>query len=156
MDSHQNGHGQAPGRNPGPFITGHMEAADVVAGDDNDLGSGIIGMGITMLSWLIVVLTFPFSLFFCFKVVQEYERAVIFRLGRLQSGGSKGIFFVLPCIESFVKVDLRTSCFDVPPQEVLTKDSVTGYNSSWARAVVTEGSTGPGSLVQSELLKVLV
>ena len=51
-------------------------------------------------------------------MVQEYERAVIFRLGRLQSGGSRGIFFVLPCIESYSKVDLRTSCFDVPPQEV--------------------------------------
>lgn len=61
------------------------------------------------------------------KVVQEYERAVIFRLGRLLSGGAKGpgIFFVLPCIESYTKVDLRTVSFDVPPQEVLTKDSVT-------------------------------
>merc|ERR1719419_644918 len=61
------------------------------------------------------------------KVVQEYERAVIFRLGRLLQGGSKGpgIFFVLPCIESYQKVDLRTITLDVPPQEVLTKDSVT-------------------------------
>ncbi|CAE1251452.1 STOM [Acanthosepion pharaonis] len=63
----------------------------------------------------------------CFKVVQEYERAVIFRLGRLLSGGAKGpgIFFVLPCIESYTKVDLRTLSFDVPPQEVLSRDSVT-------------------------------
>ncbi|XP_037079418.1 LOW QUALITY PROTEIN: band 7 protein AGAP004871-like [Pollicipes pollicipes] len=60
-------------------------------------------------------------------VVQEYERAVIFRLGRLVSGGAKGpgIFFILPCIENYTKIDLRTSVFDVPPQEVLTKDSVT-------------------------------
>jgi erythrocyte band 7 integral membrane protein len=52
--------------------------------------------------------------------VQEYERAVIFRLGRLLGGGAKGpgIFFVLPCIESYSKVDLRTLSFDVPPQEV--------------------------------------
>nr|XP_027208181.1 band 7 protein AGAP004871-like isoform X2 [Penaeus vannamei] len=69
----------------------------------------------------------PFSFCVCFKVVQEYERAVIFRLGRLLQGGSRGpgIFFILPCIESYSKVDLRTSVFDVPPQEVLTKDSVT-------------------------------
>ncbi|XP_035703579.1 band 7 protein AGAP004871 isoform X2 [Folsomia candida] len=93
--------------------------------DVDDLGSGVVGLLLTSLSWLLVILTLPFSLFFCFKVVQEYERAVIFRLGRLQSGGSRGIFFVLPCIESYTKVDLRTSCFDVPPQEVLTKDSVT-------------------------------
>merc|ERR1711963_771602 len=61
------------------------------------------------------------------KVVQEYERAVIFRLGRLLEGGAKGpgIFFVLPCIESYQKVDLRTITLGVPPQEVLTKDSVT-------------------------------
>nr|CAD7605054.1 unnamed protein product [Timema genevievae] len=52
-------------------------------------------------------------------VVQEYERAVIFRLGRLISGGAKGpgIFFVLPCIETYSKVDLRTSVFDIPRQE---------------------------------------
>ena len=54
------------------------------------------------------------------QVVQEYERAVIFRLGRLLPGGAKGpgIFFVLPCIESYEKVDLRTITLGVPPQEV--------------------------------------
>ena len=53
-------------------------------------------------------------------MVQEYERAVIFRLGRLRPGGAKGpgIFFVIPCIDSYKKVDLRTVSFDVPPQEV--------------------------------------
>ncbi|EJW71017.1 hypothetical protein WUBG_18075 [Wuchereria bancrofti] len=64
--------------------------------------------------------TFPISVCFCLKVVREYERAVIFRLGRLIGGGAKGpgIFFVLPCIESYAKVDLRTVSFNVPPQEV--------------------------------------
>ena len=54
------------------------------------------------------------------QVVQEYERAVIFRLGRLLPGGAKGpgIFFVLPCIESYERVDLRTITLGVPPQEV--------------------------------------
>ena len=42
------------------------------------------------LSFVLIVVTFPFSLCLCFKVVQEYERAVIFRLGRLVSGGAKG------------------------------------------------------------------
>jgi len=56
--------------------------------------------------------------------VQEYERAVIFRLGRLRTGGARGpgIFFVLPCVDTYCKVDLRTVSFDVAPQEV----SVTG------------------------------
>ena len=77
-----------------------------------------------------MVLTFPISIFICFKVVQEYERAVIFRMGRLRSGGARGpgVFFVLPCIDNYCKVDLRTVSFDVPPQEVLSKDSVTGKN----------------------------
>ena len=54
------------------------------------------------------------------QVVQEYERAVIFRLGRLRSGGAKGpgLFFIMPCIDTYKKVDLRTVSFDVPPQEV--------------------------------------
>lgn len=56
------------------------------------------------------------------QVVQEYERAVIFRLGRLRQGGARGpgIFFILPCIDTYCKVDLRTVSFDVPPQEVST------------------------------------
>ena len=58
---------------------------------------------------------------------QEYERAVIFRLGRVKKGGAvgPGLFTILPCIDNIVTVDLRTVTFDVPPQEILTKDSVT-------------------------------
>jgi len=88
---------------------------------------GVCGWILFGISWLLVFVTLPFSLCAIIKVVQEYERAVIFRLGRLLSGGAKGpgIFFVLPCIESYQKVDLRTITLGVPPQEVLTKDSVT-------------------------------
>ena len=62
----------------------------------------------------------PIYYIFCYQVVQEYERAVIFRLGRLRKGGARGpgIFFILPCIDTYCKVDLRTVSFDVPPQEV--------------------------------------
>ncbi|CAL4084363.1 unnamed protein product [Meganyctiphanes norvegica] len=92
-------------------------------GEDNSTCSSVL----YVISWIIAIITMPFSLIVCLKVVQEYERAVIFRLGRLLAGGAKGpgIFFILPCIETYSKVDLRTSVFDVPPQEVLTKDSVT-------------------------------
>ncbi|PVD22432.1 hypothetical protein C0Q70_18244 [Pomacea canaliculata] len=97
------------------------------AASDSEEGAGICSSLLTAGSYLMVILFFPFSLFICIKVVQEYERAVIFRLGRLLSGGAKGpgIFFVLPCIEDYTKVDLRTVTFDIPPQEVLTRDSVT-------------------------------
>ncbi len=53
-------------------------------------GVGLCGLLLTGISWLLVIVTLPFSLCVCFKVVQEYERAVIFRLGRLLSGGSRG------------------------------------------------------------------
>ncbi|KAK7504417.1 hypothetical protein BaRGS_00004283 [Batillaria attramentaria] len=102
-------------------------------GNDNvqqvdDGGSiGCCGYILYVLSILMIAITFPFSLCLCIKVVQEYERAVIFRLGRLVSGGAKGpgLFFIIPCMDSYTKVDLRTVSFDVPPQEVLTRDSVT-------------------------------
>jgi erythrocyte band 7 integral membrane protein len=57
---------------------------------------------------------------------KEYERAVIFRLGRIKNKQAlgPGLFFVLPCTDDIVKIDLRTITFDVPPQEILTKDSV--------------------------------
>jgi erythrocyte band 7 integral membrane protein len=49
------------------------------------------------------------------------------RLGRIFDGGAKGpgLFFILPCVDDIITVDLRTITFDVPPQEILTKDSVT-------------------------------
>jgi len=90
-------------------------------------GPGLCAFLITFLSLLIILITFPLSLLFTVKVVQEYERAVIFRLGRLLSGGARGpgIFFILPCVDSYTKVDMRVLTYDVPPQEILTKDSVT-------------------------------
>ena len=58
------------------------------------------------------------------KVVNEYERGVIFRLGRLVEARGPGLFFLIPMIERMVKITLRTVTFDVTPQEVMTKDNV--------------------------------
>ena len=82
--------------------------------------AGLCAFSLTILSYILIAVTLPFSLFFSIKVVQEYERAVMFRLGRLVAGGARGpgIFFVIPCIDTYSKVDLRTVSFDVPPQEV--------------------------------------
>ncbi|XP_060070098.1 stomatin-2-like [Ylistrum balloti] len=63
----------------------------IIGGTGEETGSlGCCGWILTILSILVVLLTLPFSVFFCLKVVQEFERAVIFRLGRLLSGGAKG------------------------------------------------------------------
>ena len=53
-------------------------------------------------------------------ILQEYERAVIFRLGRLLVGGARGpgVFFILPCVDTYEKVDMRTHNYEIPPQEV--------------------------------------
>merc|ERR1719201_887414 len=84
-------------------------------------------MILAFLSVILVLVTLPFSLCYCVKVVQEYERAVIFRLGRLKKGGASGpgLFFILPCIDKYSCVDLRTVSYEVPPQEMLSRDSVT-------------------------------
>ena len=59
------------------------------------------------------------------KIVQEYERGVIFRLGRLVGARGPGFFMIIPFFDRMVKVDLRTVTMDVPPQDVISKDNVT-------------------------------
>jgi regulator of protease activity HflC (stomatin/prohibitin superfamily) len=58
------------------------------------------------------------------KIVPEYERAVIFRLGRVIGAKGPGLFILIPIIDKMVKVDLRTVTFDVPTQDIITKDNV--------------------------------
>ncbi len=73
---------------------------------------------------LILILGF-FYIASCIKIVKEYERAVIFRLGRvLKQPKGPGIFFVLWPIDKMIKVSLRTVTLDVPPQDIITKDNV--------------------------------
>lgn len=66
-----------------------------------------------------------FLVFSAVRVVQEYERGVIFRLGRFVGARGPGLFFIVPFIDRMVKVDLRTITLDVPSQEGITRDNVT-------------------------------
>jgi regulator of protease activity HflC (stomatin/prohibitin superfamily) len=77
---------------------------------------------IAVIAILVIVLLIVFA---AVKVAREYERGVIFRLGRLlpQPKGP-GLFFIIPVVDRIVKVDLRTVTLNVPPQEVITKDNV--------------------------------
>ena len=79
-----------------------------------------------MCSVILLTTTLPFSLIFVVKVVQEYERAVIFRLGRLLTGGARGpgVFFIIPCVDIYEKIDLRTATYEIPPQEVTLTPNV--------------------------------
>jgi regulator of protease activity HflC (stomatin/prohibitin superfamily) len=76
---------------------------------------------------VLVVVLFLLALFFfsAIRIIREYERAVVFRLGRLlPEPKGPGLFFRIPVVDKLVKVDLRTITLNIPPQEVITKDNV--------------------------------
>lgn len=74
-----------------------------------------------VLGYILLIPLAPFAV----RIVQEYERGVVFRLGRLQGARGPGLFIIIPIIERMVKVDLRTVTMDVPSQEAITRDNVT-------------------------------
>jgi regulator of protease activity HflC (stomatin/prohibitin superfamily) len=81
------------------------------------------GTGILLLSVVVfIVVIFVWS---GLRVVQQYERGVIFRLGRLQGAKGPGLFWIWPFISRMRRVDLRIVTLEVPPQEVITRDNVT-------------------------------
>ena len=84
-----------------------------------------VGVGFAFIALVVVVVVVASILFSAIKVVKEYERGVIFRLGRVQ-GGPKGpgLFLLFPLVDRMVKIDLRTVTMDVPPQDVITRDNV--------------------------------
>lgn len=78
-----------------------------------------------MHGWIFVAVLILMWAFNAFKIVNEFERAVIFRLGRvLSKAQGPGFFFILWPLDKMVKVDLRTITLDVPPQDIITKDNV--------------------------------
>ncbi|MGI8855327.1 MAG: slipin family protein [Thermomicrobiales bacterium] len=72
-----------------------------------------------------VVIIVVVTLLSTIKIVQEYERGVVFRLGRLVGARGPGVILLIPYVERMVKVDLRIVTMDIPAQEVITKDNVT-------------------------------
>jgi regulator of protease activity HflC (stomatin/prohibitin superfamily) len=79
-----------------------------------------MAVGFGILGFIILIL-----ILMAIKIVAEYERGVIFRLGRLVGAKGPGLFVIIPFIDRMVKVDLRVITMDVPSQEVITKDNVT-------------------------------
>jgi regulator of protease activity HflC (stomatin/prohibitin superfamily) len=79
-------------------------------------GLGFIG--------IIVIILVLMVISSAIKIVKEYERGVIFRLGRLLGAKGPGIFVIIPVVDNMFRVDLRTAVIDVPVQEVITKDNV--------------------------------
>ncbi|NXC41085.1 PODO protein, partial [Penelope pileata] len=109
-----------------------MEAMMLLDSEHQEEGLKSPGLGIcewllTILSFLFIIMTFPISVWFCMKVVREYERAIVFRLGHLLPGRARGpgLFFFLPCLDTYHKVDLRLKTLEIPFHQVVTKDMVT-------------------------------
>jgi regulator of protease activity HflC (stomatin/prohibitin superfamily) len=84
-----------------------------------------IGLGLSAIALIVVAIFVAGLVLSAIKIVKEYERGVIFRLGRVQ-GGAKGpgLFILLPFVDKMVKIDLRTVTMEVPPQEIITRDNV--------------------------------
>ncbi|MDQ3842319.1 MAG: SPFH domain-containing protein, partial [Actinomycetota bacterium] len=83
-----------------------------------------IGLGVIIVLFA-AVLFFIFVLASAVRIVQEYQRGVVFRLGRVREGAKgPGLIFLIPIADRMVKVDLRTVSMGVPPQEVITRDNV--------------------------------
>ena len=80
--------------------------------------SVVIGVGIVAVILLFILVN-------AIRIVQEYERGVVFRLGRVIAAKGPGLFFIIPIVDRMVVVSLRTVTMDIPPQDIITKDNVT-------------------------------
>ena len=76
-------------------------------------------------SFIVIIFFVVYFLFAAVKVLKEYERGVVFRLGRLIPLKGPGLIIIIPGIDKLVKVSLRTITMDVPPQDIITSDNVT-------------------------------
>ena len=82
------------------------------------LGGLIIGFG-SLLGFMLFI-----SLLRAFRVLNEYERGVIFRLGKFSAVKGPGLIILIPIMDKMTKISLRTIALDVPPQDIITKDNV--------------------------------
>jgi regulator of protease activity HflC (stomatin/prohibitin superfamily) len=81
-------------------------------------------LGSLPLPLLVVIVLVVMFLASAIKILNEYERAVLFRLGRLRDIKGPGLIIIIPGIDKIVRIDMRTITMDVPPQDVITKDNV--------------------------------
>ena len=82
-------------------------------------------LGPSILSMLFVIFLFFYFLSSAIKILKEYERGVVFRLGRIIPVKGPGLVIIWPIIDKLVRVSLRTVTFDVPSQDIITKDNIT-------------------------------
>jgi regulator of protease activity HflC (stomatin/prohibitin superfamily) len=79
----------------------------------------------TLIFFIVLIVLVIYFLTATLKVVQEYERGVVFRLGRFAGARGPGLIILIPVLERMVKIDLRTITMDIPAQDIITRDNVT-------------------------------
>src|ERR1035437_1026958 len=79
-------------------------------------------MEISMMLFLVLMIG---AVVMMVRVLNEYERGVVFRLGRVQGAKGPGLMILIPIVDKMVRVDLRTITLDVPPQDIISRDNVT-------------------------------
>jgi len=84
-----------------------------------------MSMTAPLLNAVVIIVVLIILLSMAVKIVPEYERVVLFRLGRLVGVRGPGLILIIPFIDQITRISLRTIVFDVPPQEVITRDNVT-------------------------------
>ncbi|MCW8852743.1 MAG: SPFH domain-containing protein, partial [Gammaproteobacteria bacterium] len=82
------------------------------------------------IQYLLPLLLVAGILFSALRVLREYERGVVFFLGRFQAVKGPGLIIIIPMIQKMVRVDLRVITLDIPPQDVISKDNVTVHVSA--------------------------
>ena len=89
--------------------------------DHNAIGNFIgVGIAVIIFAFFFIVIILPQAI----RILREYERGVIFRLGKLQGAKGPGIIFLIPIVDRMVKMDLRVVTIDVAKQEIMTRDNV--------------------------------
>ncbi|CAL8073447.1 unnamed protein product [Calicophoron daubneyi] len=110
-----------------PRLKGRKESGEQIFDSG---GQGFCGVLLIIIAVIFYICLLPITIFFSFRIIEPYERGLKLRLGKIVKSGKDlvygaGIRFVLPGVDKIVKIDMRTTTVSIPPQDILTSDSVT-------------------------------
>ena len=112
------------------IIDGHYRVIYFAGKNGIRKGMGVLDCISTLVTWIsygVICITFPCTLWFCLKKLEQWERLIVFRLGRLHGVFGPGIVFIIPWLDRHTRVDMRTKAFSVPPQQVNYRNFFVNY-----------------------------
>lgn len=110
----------------GPSVSLSLDAKKAKEREDDDYNCSVMGCIskiVTSLSYFLIAITFPITIWFCFKKLDQYERLIVFRLGRLRGVLGPGVVHIIPWLDRHTRIDMRTKGFSVPPQQLIASDN---------------------------------